>query len=146
MYPDAFELHGSFTCSDHCLIILCTSILPERHKALPFRYQNLWSTYHQANAIIKKNWNVKVSDTKMFQLTTKLKFVKHELKSWARNHFGNFHDKVTANENKIEYVEGKLLINPLCFRFRSWMSRLLKQREKLLLFNQKYWSNLNQKE
>jgi len=29
IYPDAFELNGSFTCSDHCLIILSTSRLRE---------------------------------------------------------------------------------------------------------------------
>jgi len=66
VYHDDFELHGNFTCSDSCPIILCTFLLPGRRKAFSFQFQNPWSTYQQASNIIRKNWNVKVSGTKMF--------------------------------------------------------------------------------
>jgi len=42
IYPDAFETHDSFTCSDHCPIILATVIQRDIHKAIPFRFQNFW--------------------------------------------------------------------------------------------------------
>ena len=82
----------------------------------------------------------------MYQVALKLKKVKSELKVWAKNQFGNFHDKITKNEDKIKYVEDKLLAQPNSLRLNSWMFRLLKQREKLLLFNQKYWGKYKRKE
>ena len=82
----------------------------------------------------------------MFQFAQKIKFVKRELKTWAKSHFGNFHDKVSKNEDKIRYVESKLLDNPSSFRLNSWLTWLLKQREKLLLYNQKYWGEFKRKE
>ena len=43
-------------------------------------------------------------------------------------------------------MEDKLLIHPDSPRLNDWMHRLLRQREKLLLFNQKYWGGLKRKE
>jgi len=43
-------------------------------------------------------------------------------------------------------MEGRLITNPNSYRFNSWMQRLLKQREKMMLFNQKYWGKLARKE
>lgn len=84
--------------------------------------------------------------TKMFQLVKKLKNIKYELKVWAKNQFGNFQDKVTKSEQKIMYVEGKLIQSPSSFLYSSWMNRLLKQREKLLMFNQNYWGKFRRKD
>jgi len=55
IYPEAFETHGSFTCSDHCPIIRSTTIEQQRCKAVPFCYQNFWCKYHKAGTLIKKN-------------------------------------------------------------------------------------------
>jgi len=82
----------------------------------------------------------------MYQMAIKLRRVKYELRMWAKQHFCNFSEKVEKNEDKLNYVEGKLLDKPSSFRLNSWMARLLKQREKLLLFNQKYWGNYRRKE
>jgi len=82
----------------------------------------------------------------MFQVSKKLKLVKYEVKDWAKKQFGNFQDKIFMNEQKIEYVERKLLENPNSFRLNSWMTRLIKQREKMLLFKQKYWGKLSRNE
>ena len=57
-----------------------------------------------------------------------------------KKHIGNAYDKLAKNALKnIDYVEERLLSNPTSHKFNSWMQRLLKQREKLLLFNKKYW-------
>jgi len=45
----------------------------------------------------------------MFNFAKKLKIIKHEVKGWSKTHFGNFHDKLSRNTQKIEYVEDKLL-------------------------------------
>ena len=82
----------------------------------------------------------------MFQFAKKLKLIKYEVKDWSKNQFGNYHDKISKNEQKIEYVERQLLNSPNSFRLNSWMIRLIKQREKLMLFNQKYWGKLSRRE
>ena len=56
------------------------------------------------------------------------------------------YENLAKNAQKIEDVENKLLNDPNSFRLNSWMSRLIKQREKLLIFNQKYWGKLARKE
>jgi len=115
----------------------------ERQKAYPLCFQNFWAQYLRSTEIIHKTWGTPVVGTRMFQVVKKLKNVKYELKTWAKHHFGNFHDKVTKNEGKIKYVETKLLDNPSSFRLNSC---LLKQREKLLLFNQEYWGKYKRKD
>jgi len=64
--------------------------------------------------------------------------VKLELKDWAKKHMGNSDDKLSKNAQKLGYVEERLMANPQSYRFNFWLIHLLKQREKLLLFNQKY--------
>ena len=101
MYPDAFEMHGNFTCSNHCPIILATEPPRIRQKAFPFRFQNFWSNYHQANSIVKKQWGVTIQGTKMFQFSKKLKCIKYDLKAWAKMQFGNFHNKIALTNKKL---------------------------------------------
>ena len=72
----------------------------------------------------------------MFKLANKLKIILHEVKGWSKNHFGNLHNKIVHNTQKIDHVEEKLLSNSESFRFNAWMTCLLKQREKMMLFNQ----------
>ena len=45
LYPDPYELHGNFTCSDHCPIIISTHVQHEKGKAFPFRFQFFWCKY-----------------------------------------------------------------------------------------------------
>jgi len=75
----------------------------------------------------------------------KLKTIKTELKPWVKSTFGNIQDKLRKNLDKISYIENKLLDSPMSFRLNDWLNRMLKQREKLLLFNQKYWGRLARK-
>ena len=82
----------------------------------------------------------------MFKLVQKLKMLKYEIKGWSKNQFGNLHNKLAHNTKQIEYVEDKILSSPDSFRLNTWMTRLLKQREKMMLFNQKYWAKLRRKQ
>jgi len=100
---------------------------------------------------VPRYWSQKLgeqstSGTNMHTLTRKLKNVKWQLKEWAKHHIGNLYDKLSRNAQKLEYVEERLVANPYRYRFNSWLNRLLKQWEKLLLFNRKYWGKLAQKE
>jgi len=54
--------------------------------------------------------------------------------------------RLDQNDIKLRLVEDKLLTQPDSPRLNEWMLRLLRHREKLLLFNQKYWGRLHWKE
>ena len=81
----------------------------------------------------------------MYRLMRKLKYPKLTLKDWSKRSMGNPIDKIKQNSHKLNYVESKLCHNPDSIRLNSWMQRLLRQRERLLLFHQKYWGQLARK-
>ena len=54
--------------------------------------------------------------------------------------------ETSLNAQKINTVEDKLICQPDSPIQNSWMNHPLVQREKRLLFNQKYWSKLKRKE
>ena len=82
----------------------------------------------------------------MFKVSHKLKNTKRHIKNWTHNVLGNTHHNLRTNMQKIGIVEEKLVNQPDSLRLNCWLNRLLGQREKLLLFNQKYWGNLKRKE
>ena len=65
-----------------------------------------------------------------------IKAIKYDLKPWAKSTFGHIEDKLQHNLYKINYVEEKLINNLVKFRLNNWLNQLVKQREKMLLFNQ----------
>jgi len=81
----------------------------------------------------------------MFRLTRKLRCIKHDLKAWSIPKFSKFRNQVEKNTTKLHIVESKLIADPYSHRLNTWYSRLLKQWEKLLLFNKRYWGNLARK-
>ena len=82
----------------------------------------------------------------MYRVVQKLKKIKLDLKSWSKDTFGNFKSKLERNGKKLLVLETKLVQNPNNARLNNWHYRLIKQREKMHLFNQKYWGRLARKE
>jgi len=95
---------------------------------------------------VSNQWKTRVHGTKMFILSQKLKQTKLHIKYWARNFVGNNQQKLLTNMQKIDEIDEKLLSQPDSARLNNWLQRMLRQREKLLLFNQKYWGNTKRKE
>ena len=87
----------------------------------------------------------RTTGTPMFRLTQKLRSIKSAFKTWSMLKFTNFRKQVENNTNKLHIVESKLIADPYSHRLNDWHFRLLKQREKLLLFNKCYWSILARK-
>ena len=81
----------------------------------------------------------------MFRFVKKLKAIKNDLKPWAKSTFRHVHGKLQQNSDKINYVEARLIDDLESHRFNNWFNRLVKQREKLLLFHLKYWGRLARK-
>jgi len=146
LYPDTIVCHGTFSCSDHCPIVLSDRDLIPRRKKFPFRFQNYWCHYRQLDPIIGRQWQTTFSGTHMFKIAQKLKLTKKHVRVWASQTIGNQHQKLLRNAQKLTLVEDKLLSHPDSIRLNAWMNRLLQQREKLMLFNQKYWGNFRRKE
>ena len=96
--------------------------------------------------MVRQSWQLNTKGSLMFSFVKKLKAVKNELKPWAKSTFRHVQEKLQQNLDKINYVEAKLINNPASYRLNNWFNRLVKQREKLLLFNQKYWGRLARKE
>jgi len=146
LYPDSVVKHGTFSCSDHCPIIFSAFNPIRRRKNLPFRFQNYWCQYRQLDPIVGTQWQAHVQGTKMFKLAQKLKRTKYHIKSWARNFLGNNQQKLLRNTQQIEQIEEQLSAQPNSPRLNDWLHRMLRQREKLLLFHQKYWGTFKRKE
>jgi len=144
-YPESRVLTGPFTYSDHSYILLNTQ--PDQigmHKSL-FRYQPHWSSYREVRNIVNKAWTGRNSGTPMFQLTSKLRHIKRDLKLWCRSKFANFRKQIDKNTAQLHFVESQLIADPNSLRLNAWYTRLLKQRERLLLFNKRFWGNFARK-
>ena len=57
-----------------------------------------------------------------------------------------YSSEIDSQCTKLQMVEEKIINQLDSHCLKSWMNRLLAQREKLLLFNQKYWGKLKRKE
>ena len=145
-YPDTIVCHGSFSCSDHCPIILSDKDPINRRKQFPFRFQNYWCQYRQLDPIVERQWHATIPGTNMYNITQKLKLTKKHVRVWAAQFIGNKHQKLLQNTQKLNLVESQLVHHPHSNRLNEWMNRLIRQREKLMLFNQKYWGILRRKE
>lgn len=80
LYPNVYETHGTFSCSDHCPIIMSTQAQLPKVKAFPFWFQNLWTKYQDVDIIVSKNWRYHHNGTNMYKVMRKLKCVKQDVK------------------------------------------------------------------
>ena len=146
MYPDAFVTSGPFTCSDHSHVYLQTSALSPATKRPPFRFQPNWNHYEDVHSIVNKQWSIRVNGSLMFRFAQRIKAIKKDLKQWSSTKFANYRVQIEKNTAKLQYVETKLLESPNSHQLNNWHFRLIKQGEKLLLFNQRYWGQFARKQ
>ena len=146
LYPNAFVTSGPFTCSDHSYVCLQTSNHIPVTKRPPFRFQPNWNHYEDVQSIVKKQWSLSSNGSLMFRFASRLKAIKHDLKRWSTSKFANYRAQIEKNTTKLQYVENQLLESPNNYRLNHWHFRLLKQREKLMLFHQRYWGQFARKQ
>ncbi|VFQ90070.1 unnamed protein product [Cuscuta campestris] len=97
--------------SDHCpLLFQCGSPSPRRSK--PFRFFNMWIKHETFQGLVLQYWQPPVLGSKQFSLCSKLKRLKHPLKSLNNNSFSHISNR--AKEAKQAYfdVMKELMINP----------------------------------
>ena len=51
IYPNAFEIHGRFICSDHRPIIVSSNLMQERQKASPSDFSTLGANTNNYNTL-----------------------------------------------------------------------------------------------
>jgi len=141
LYPDCIVTGGPFTCSDHTYILLNTENRLLNRKRPFFRYQPHWSNYEAVRHIVRKNWASNHLGSPLFRITRKLHAIKRDLKDWSSQRFGNYKHQLEKNTEKLKFVESQLLEDPNSPRLNHWFFRLVKQRERLLLFNKRFWGN-----
>jgi len=122
----------------HAYVFLNTKPAHAPRRGTTFKYQHSWVHYHDTHCVIKRNWKATISGTPMYRVVQKLKKTKIDLKTWSKCTFGNFMHKLERNGEKLLEVEHKLTLQPHSARLNNWHYRLIKQREKMHLFNQKY--------
>ena len=144
-YPDSSVYAGPFTCSDHSYVMMDTNPAQISQRKTLFGYQPNWSTYRDVQRIVRQNWKGRNTGVPMFRFTRKLRSIKSTLKIWSRAKFTHFRNQVGKNTTQLQFVESKMITDPQSQRLNAWHLRLLKQCEKLLLFNKCYWSNLARK-
>lgn len=144
---DTFErasiTYGNFTVSDHAPDIFLSG--ENLVSSSIFRFQNYWTLEKESHDIVRKQWNTSIRGSRFFRITTKLSRIKNLLKTWAKGKYGNNKTKLHAKEAKIAELESKLIDQPFNPRLNNHLQRMIKQRERLLLFNQKNWGNLARK-
>ncbi|XP_075483871.1 uncharacterized protein LOC142524032 [Primulina tabacum] len=87
--------HLSRTVSDHCSLLVNTPVFARGPSS--FRFQRMWLRHHGFLQTVRLNWNLPCSLIGMSRLFVKLKQLKHHLKWWNRDVFGNIFDKLTEN-------------------------------------------------
>ena len=88
--------------SDHWPIALEAAFL-ETPKNRPFKFEKFWLTHPNFPELVKKWWDEprNVSGTKMFKLQSKLKYIKHKLKEWNKETFGNINQEKRIIEDRM---------------------------------------------
>eukprot|EP00253_Pinus_taeda_P019985 PITA_19985 len=77
----------------------------------PFRFENMWHTHPDFPNNIGKWWaeDMKIQGTKMFLLYKRLKYIKHKLKDWNKNEFGNIFEAKTVDERQLQEINQSMI-------------------------------------
>ena len=68
----------------------------------------MWTSHAECKTFISDCWNENVVGCPMFILNTKLKNLKHKLKIWNKQVFGNIHDYVNEAEKNLDNIHNQI--------------------------------------
>ncbi len=79
---------------------------------------------------MERAWDTQVEGSYCFKLARKLKRVKHELREWNKDFFGNVKARIKELESRIEEVRGlepnkdnQELEAALCLELEEWLEK-----------------------
>ncbi|XP_058092497.1 uncharacterized protein LOC131238936 [Magnolia sinica] len=66
----------------------------------PFRFQRMWTQHEEFLNVVKLAWNKVKSSHPVYNVLSKLKQVKQDLKIWNKEVFGNIFEQITLMEHR----------------------------------------------
>ncbi|KAJ8443344.1 LOW QUALITY PROTEIN: hypothetical protein Cgig2_015825 [Carnegiea gigantea] len=143
LYPAASLTHGPFSCSYHYFILLNTQGSTFGQKQPTFQFQLDWIQHEQVNRIIHYDnalFVVRQCSVLLISLSVS-KLSSNSGKSPQEPTTKTRLRKIRKNYT----VENHFIDNADSPRLNHWHQRLMKQREKLMLFHQRFWGHAARK-
>nr|XP_027062778.1 uncharacterized protein LOC113689154 [Coffea arabica] len=82
------------------------------NKPRPFRFLNVWTSKVELLDVIRLSWISHCPGRPLQRLAAKLRFTKHAIQQWSRDHFGNIFDVVKQAEEAVGAAEAALYSIP----------------------------------
>ncbi|XP_073037138.1 uncharacterized protein [Primulina eburnea] len=95
--------HLPRTVSDHCPLLITAPVFARGPSS--FRFQRMWLRHHGFLQTVRLNWFLPCCLSGMPRLFAKMKRLKHHLKWWNQDVFGNIFDKITEAERAVRSAE-----------------------------------------
>ncbi|KAL0450913.1 UNVERIFIED_CONTAM: hypothetical protein Slati_1647700 [Sesamum latifolium] len=135
--PQTVIRHLPRSSSDHSplLIQVRTSILKGPSS---FRFQNMWFRHSDFMDVVKESWSFPTTSSGMGNLGVKLKRLKHRLKDWNKNVFGDIFANLTVAEEAVVQAEKRYDSTPTEANLLE-MNRCTAQLQHALSIEEDYW-------
>ncbi|XP_027083525.2 uncharacterized protein [Coffea arabica] len=123
--------------SDHSPLLFQ---IQRRNPACPwaFKFQHMWVNHPSFHEVLRANWQQEINGYGMFAFSSKLKQLKHMLREWNKNAFGNIFSNVAAAEEEVRISEIRLEEEGSKEARLHW-SRAQAQLLKTLADEETYW-------
>ncbi|XP_073051334.1 uncharacterized protein [Primulina eburnea] len=109
--------HLARTVSDHCPLLVTAPVFARGPSS--FRFQRMWVRHHGFLQTVRLIWNLPCSLSGMHRLFAKMKRLKHHLRWWNRDVFGNIFDRLTEAERAVRPAEAVCEADPSA---ANWIS------------------------
>ncbi|XP_074271226.1 uncharacterized protein LOC141595154 [Silene latifolia] len=110
-FPDSYAYFMPEGYFDHCPCVVYLQGLYEKRKPA-FRYFNMWALDINFKTVVTNGWNKRIEGTPMFQVVSKLKGLKHDLKNLNKGILGDIENKVHVANIALTKIQEELRQNP----------------------------------
>ncbi|XP_038972705.1 uncharacterized protein LOC120104884 [Phoenix dactylifera] len=103
LFPTCRVTHLPRIASDHCPLLISTSLGPRHYS--PFRFEKVWLSYPQSWDIVRDAWRLLVRGDAMHRVSRKLELAKRRLRRWNREVVGDICRRVEGVETAITELQ-----------------------------------------
>ena len=123
-FPSAYADFLPSDIFDHSPIVI-NIIETRRRKGFPFKFYNYWTSVEHFPETVDHSWSHDIEDTFQFQLCYKLRNLKHNLKTLAKDSIGR--EKTLADKAREDLVHCQRALNvqPKCHTLRAQEAQLM---------------------
>jgi hypothetical protein len=106
-FPHAGIHHLDYIGSDHKALWINPTESPIVSSKKPFRFEEMWLSEEECSKTIAAAWQATSKGNDMFQVISKLKLCKNQLKSWSRSSFGSVRKKLEEKRVELNQAEAQ---------------------------------------